>query len=199
MRIELDPLRHVYRLDGNIVPNVTRVLLDLYDWGPVIPEVLEHKRQIGIAVHRAIELDLADDLDRESLDLAIEGYFDAWVKFRRETRFQCHLSECWVASRKFGYAGTLDLAGVFNGVQALIDIKCTHEVHPAAALQTAAYLRAATEMGFIRQARRFALYLRSKGNYRLEPHIDQNDYPVFLACLSRYNWRVANGLAKESA
>ena len=160
MRIELDQAQHVYRLDGAVVPNVTRILGDLYSWDSIPPDALERKRQIGSAVHRAIELDLADDLDPASLDTQVEGYFEAWRRFRREKRLHCYLSECWVASKKFRYAGTLDLAGKMDGVEVLIDIKCTAQAHPASALRTAAYLHAATEMGFKRRARRFALYLQ---------------------------------------
>ncbi len=197
MRIELNETQHIYRLDGVVVPNVTRILGDLYDWNLVPPEILEHKRQIGAAVHRAIELDLEDDLDPSSLDSQLEGYFEAWRRFRREKRFNCCLSECWVASKKFRYAGTLDLAGSLDGSNVLIDTKSTGEAHPSSALQTAAYLYAASEMGFISRAKRFALYLQSNGNYRLEPHVDQNDFPVFLSCLSRHNWRVSHRLIKE--
>lgn len=178
------------------VPNVTRVLRDLYDWGCVAPEVLEHKRQIGVAVHRAIALDLEDDLEPDSLDPMVEGYFEAWRRFRREKRFHCHLSECWVASKKFRYAGTLDLVGTMDGSEVLIDAKSSNP-HPGSALQTAAYLHAAAEMGFTSQAGRFSLYLQPEGSYRLEPHISQNDFPVFLSCLSRYNWQVSHRLLKD--
>jgi len=197
VKIELDPARHLYRLDGKVVPNVTRVLGDLYDWSLVAPEILEHKRQIGAAVHRAIALDLEDDLDPASLDPQLEGYFEAWRRFRRETRFHCSLSECWVASKKFRYAGTLDFAGSLEGSDVLIDAKST-EPHPGTSLQTAAYLHAACETGLLSRAKRFALYLKPEGAYRLEPHVNQNDFPVFLACLSRYNWRSSHRLTKET-
>ncbi len=198
MKIDFDPQKHAYRLDGIAVPNVTRVLGDLRDWSAIPRDALERKREIGTAVHLAIELDLLDDLDRVSLDSAVEGYFDAWRRFRREKRFECYLSECRVASKKFRYAGTLDLVGEMNGKDVLIDAKVSAEPHPATTLQTAAYLHAGLEMGFIGLGtERFALYLQSDGRYRLEPHPGKNDFAVFLSCLARYNWCLSKGLIKE--
>jgi hypothetical protein len=180
-----------------VVPNVTRIIGDLYDWSLVPAEALEHKRQIGSAVHSAIELDLRDDLDISTVDSQAEGYFEAWRRFRLEKRFNCCLSECWIASRRFRYAGTLDLAGDMDGSDVLIDAKTTDTSHPGSTLQTAAYLHAASEMGYMpAHAKRFALYLRPNGAYRLEPHPYKNDFTVFLSCLSRYNWQVYRGLIK---
>ena len=196
MKIEFDAERHLYRLDGAPVPAVTSILSDLFDWQAVAPDTLEHKRQIGLAVHRAIALELDDDLDRSSVEPRIEGYLEGWKRFQREKRFSCHLSECCVASKRFRYAGTLDLAGTMDAADVLVDVKCG-EPHAATSLQTAAYLNAAREMGFLSNANRFALHLGPEGVYRLEPYADPNDFAVFLSCLSRHNWQVWKHLMKE--
>ena len=198
MNIDFDAARHLYRINGAVVPNVTRVLADLYDWDSVPAQTLERKRQIGSAVHRAIELDIQDNLDESSIDPQAAGYFEAWRRFGKEKRFACHLAERQVGSWRFRYAGTLDLAGDMSGADVLIDIKTTYQLHPGSGLQTAAYLYAASEMQLIgASAKRFALRLQADGAYRIQPHQDKNDFPVFLACLSRHNWCVARKLLKE--
>lgn len=198
MNLELDIASHRYCLDGAEVPGVTRVLQPLYDFSAIRDGVLEHKRQIGESLHLAIALDLKDDLDIDSLDPGVLTYFEGWRKFRRETRFKCFLSEKQVASKKFRYAGTLDFAGLIGGAEALIDGKTTAGLHPAVALQTAAYLNAASEMGLIRSsARRYALRLTPDGAYILDQHKDRSDFAVFLSCLSLHNWRNRHGLPTE--
>lgn len=198
MRISFNEVGHVYRINGLRVPNVTQVLRDLYDWDQVPLEVLARKRQIGVAVHEAIALDVYDGLDESSVDPEIAGYFAAWRRFRREMAFHCVLSECRVGSAKFRYAGTLDLAGNMAGEDVLIDTKNTYHVHPSAALQTAAYLQAAQEMRLLPEnIKRFALYLRGDGTYQLQSHMEARDFAIFLSCLSRYNWAVCHRLIKE--
>ena len=198
MKIEFEARSHRYHLDGRPVPNVTRVISDLHDFGSIPEGALERKRTIGGAVHRAIELDLEGELDPTSIDPNVSGYFSAWRAFMEEKRLECYLVECRVASSKYRYAGTLDLVGEMDGKEVLIDAKVSREPHPAARLQTAAYLQAAGEMGFLAPStRRFALYLRADATYGLESHTDKNDLPVFLACLARYNWQLGQRLIKD--
>jgi hypothetical protein len=198
VNLAFDPVEHRYRLDGAEVPNVTRILAPMYDFSAVREDVLNHKRDIGIALHKAIELDLNDDLDEASIDEEVKGYFEGWKKFRRETGFECLLTEHRVASEQFRFAGTLDLAGLIDGVESLLDSKVTVALHPAVALQTSAYLRATSEMGLIRaNARRYALRLKPNGTYTLDQFKDKNDFAVFLSALSLHNWKTRHGLAKE--
>jgi hypothetical protein len=197
-RLTFDPEKHLYRLDGALLAHVTGILQDLGDWESAPAASLLLKGQIGEAVHRAIELDLRGELDEDSLDSQIAGYFQAWKRFQREKPFEAYLTECQVVSAKFRYAGTLDIAGDMAGVDALIDIKTGNRLQPTDALQTAAYLCAAAEMAYLRaSAKRFSLKLSADGAYRLEPHTGRNDLPVFLSCLSRHNWRVRHRLNEE--
>jgi hypothetical protein len=199
VRIELETGAHSYRINGLAVPSVTGVLADLYDWGGISAAKLERKRILGTAVHKAIELDVRDDLDESSVDPQIAGYFEAWRRFRKEARLSPVLAERPVGSKNFWYAGTLDLAGDLGGIDALIDIKTSARPHASNKLQTAAYLLAASEMRLMRKtAHRFVLILQPDATYRVEPHISANDFSVFLSCLSRHNWRIANGMLKET-
>lgn len=198
--MEFNAERHEYRLDGRYVPNVTRILAPLQDFDGIRREVLEHKRQIGEAVHAAIQLGLTDNLDEASIDPAISGYLLAWDSFRAQNKFECFLSERMVYSGKYRYAGTLDLVGMVSDREALLDVKCTAGINPSVGLQTAAYLHAASEDGLIRSsARRYALQLDQDGTYRLEPFTDKTDFAVFLSLLSVHNWSARHGLLKEPA
>lgn len=193
--VAFDPDRHEYRVAGRLVPNVTRILGSLYDFSSVPPAVLEQKRAIGVAVHRAIEFDLADDLDDATIDHRIEGYIAAWRKYRRERKYRHVHSERRVFHPGFNYAGTLDLFGHGLGYRnkpapLLIDLKTTFDVHPAVALQTAAYQNAlAVEYPAAKTSERMALQLKPDGNYREHWFQDPKDWPVFLAFLTTENWK----------
>lgn len=184
--LEFDKPTHTYRWNGQIVPSVTQVLAQLSDFSMVRPDVLERKRQIGQWVHKAIELDLADDLDEESIGDDWRGYFNGWRKFRAESGFVASASEQQVYSEKYRFAGTLDLAGELpKAGTAIIDAKCTTMIYPTVGPQVAAYSEAAG----CPKAKRFALQLSPDGKYELHPLTDRGNFGVFLAALTLHNWR----------
>ena len=147
MKLTFNQERHEYQLNGNIVPAVTQITSSLIDLSAIPQDVLEHKRQIGTALHKAIELHLADDLVLDSVAEQVRPYFDAFLKFMADTGFKPRNSEYRVASEIYQYAGTLDMDGYMKGKLSVVDFKTTSVLHPATALQTAAYLQAANETG----------------------------------------------------
>lgn len=194
MMLTYNPATHEYFWDSQPVPSVTRILQQVVNYSGVPAEVLERKRQIGEAVHQAIALDLANDLDEESVVEPWAGYFQGWRRFMRETGFEPALCEHRVYHRQYGYAGTLDICGRLKGKCALLDIKTSAEVHPSAALQTAAYAAALEDQDHIKTNVRYALQLKDDGSYELHLHKGSADFQVFLALLSIYNWRKRNQL-----
>lgn len=192
--LTFNPETHEYFWNGQPVPNVTRILQPVVDYSGVPTDVLERKRQIGEAVHQAIALDLAHDLDEESVVEPWAPYFRAWHRFLIGTGFEVILYEHRVFHRQYGYAGTLDLWGRVNGQYVLLDIKTSSDVHPATALQTAAYAAALENQEQLETKARYALQLKPDGGYELHPHTESSDFQVFLALLSVYNWRRRNGL-----
>lgn len=198
VNVEFHKESHTYKVGGSPVVNVTRVLAPLYDFASVPPGVLEHKRQIGDALDAAIELDIKDDLDEATIDAAIGGYFEAWRRFRKEKRFECYLLQSPVFSKKYRYAGTPDAVGLIDGEEALPDWKATYSTHPAVALQTAAYVGAASEMGLVRSnVKRYGVRFDADGRYFMEPYKDSADFHIFLSLLSIHNWKSRHGLIKE--
>lgn len=198
--LHFDPDRHAYQLDGAHVPGVTSALkvVSSADYAGVDPEVMARKAAIGTAVHRVIELDCLDDLDTDSLDAQLMPYYRAWLDFLAVSGFDVILSEAKVASRRYRYAGQLDLFGRLNGIPCTIDAKCVAAVMPSTGPQTAAYTQALREtrpdlLPAAMPCRRYALQLRpfdAQGRpmvtpWKLHPFTqDAADLRLFLACLT---------------
>ncbi len=183
--LTFDESTHTYRADGKVVPSVTQVLDAYTDLSRIPKDILERKRQIGVAVHKAIELDMRGDLDESSISGPVAEYFAGWLKFKAHSGFVCREAEQKVYSKKFGYAGTLDLVGDLPTGEALIDAKTTTMLYPAVGPQTAAYAMARGTP----KIPRYALLLDPSGKYNLEPLTNKGDWAVFQAALVIHYWR----------
>jgi len=179
---------HTYRFDGAVVPSVTQILAPLNDLSFVDPQVLEYKRQLGTAVHKATELYDLGDLDEDSLAPVIRPYLDAWIRFRREKPFEILGMEQKVYHPLHRYAGTYDRMISMDGRRGPLDIK-TGETLPGYGPQTAAYKAASEAETGERLTGRWTIQLRDDGTYRLHTKADADDWPVFLSCLNLYRFR----------
>ena len=188
--------RHEYRLEGVRLPSVTQIMKPLMDFSGIPPNVLERKRQIGTAFHKAVELHLNDDLVLESLAVSVVPYFEGFIRFMNDTGFQPRKWEYRVASSIYGYAGQLDIDGYLRKRLAVIDFKTTHEISPSVAIQTAAYRQAANETNASEETivDRYALQLRPDGTYRLEQHKGTMDFEIFKSLLNIHKWKAANNV-----
>lgn len=201
--LQFDEDSHSYTLDGKPCVGVTETLKDLSsrEYRFVKAEVMAEAAWLGQAVHKVIELDIEGELDEESLDERLVGYLEKWRHFVATSGFRPILSESKVFSRKFSYAGTLDLFGILNGEAALIDAKRCASVPRTAGPQTAAYEIALRECypEIVAQAavgpregriHRFALHLTpgETPGWRLVPFKNPNDARVFLSALTLHNW-----------
>jgi hypothetical protein len=129
----------------------------------------------------------------------LRPYLASWRQFRAQSGFVPVLSEARVHSRRYGFAGTLDLFGVMNDSPTLIDAKRTAQVPRSAGPQTAAYQIAlresrpeaiadAIELGVVgMNIMRFALHL-TPGRWQLVPFRNPNDQRVFLSALTIHNY-----------
>lgn len=199
--LHFDELAHRYYWMGQPVPNVTGVLerAGLYNFGTATREQLEDARELGRAIHKVTELHDRGTLDDASVHPVLVPYLAAWRRFVAETEFEIELIEQRVYNTIYRYAGTLDRAGhmrlpAWRGQaksRALLDIK-RGVPQRATGPQTAAYQYC--DGSTWRGCQRFAVYLQDDGTYKVEHHNDPNDWSVFLAALSIYNWRgAANG------
>lgn len=194
-----DEARHAYTLDGVPVPGVTTALkvCSSADYAGVDPEVMERAAARGTAVHRMIELDGAGRLDEDSLDDQLQPYFSKWRQFLAQSGFVSLVREHRVASRRYGYAGTLDLFGILNDRYALIDAKSVVRVMPTTGPQTAAYEVALREQDpwLVPEGAkvwRYALQLPPTGPWKLVPFTSPSDTRVFLAALTIHNFTSRN-------
>lgn len=189
---------HTYRLDGQNVPGVTTALkpISTADYAFVDPEVMERKALFGTAVHKLIELDCLGELDVEDLDEDLVPYYGAWREFLAASGFQVLLSESKLGSRRYRYAGQLDLFGQLNGFRAMIDAKCVVTVMPSTGPQTMAYTNLVREsrpdlLPAAAPCQRYALQLRpalhlgDNARWQLVPFKeDAADWRLFLAALT---------------
>lgn len=196
--LQFDAAEHAYRLGGRRLPHVTQICGVVGELYRGIPQpVLERARDRGAAVHYATEL-----FDRGELGAyppEIQGYLDAWSRFRAETGFHPEHIEIRVCDPAHGYAGTVDRVGVFTrlpklkpGPLDLLDLKATYTIMPQVAVQTALYANAYRKTFGLppkQVIRRWAVQLREDGTYRLHECNELPDLAVGLAALSLFSWR----------
>lgn len=195
--LAFDEDRHEYRVGGRLVPSVTQILAPLSsaEYRHVDRAVMEAAAALGTAVHKMIELDVRATLDTDSLSDGLRPYYGAWRNFRALSGFRMVLSESRVYSSRYGYAGTLDLAGWLGDRFAIIDAKRTAAVPRTTGPQTAGYeqaLREHAEHAVLwpkdTPIDRYALHLKTDGKWALVPFTDRSDLRVFLSARTLYQW-----------
>lgn len=176
---------HEYRLGDVVVPSVTQIIKAVVptDFSFIKPEVLDRKRQIGVATHKAIDLFIAGKLDEETLHEAVRPYFLSWLRWY-ELGAEIIQAEQRVYS-PLGYAGTLDCLCEIRGEPWLFDWKCTSRPEKAHRPQTAAYALTKPEW----KGRRAALYLNKNGGKPLLVEHEDSDFADWLAILRVYNYQ----------
>lgn len=188
-----DPSTHIYTLHGVRLPSVTQLLAPIApDFSMVPPAVLEAKRQLGVVVHEACELNDEDDLDDESVPLEVEPYLAAWRKFKADTGAKVEMSEQQMFHASLRYAGTLDRVLTISGARWLIDLKTSADPYPSYGVQLAGYLELLRAHPFEFEAdgvRRATVHLRPDGTYKLAEFKNPNDAAAFMACLSIWHWK----------
>ena len=190
----LDRATHTYRVDGRVVPGITKIIKSagLVDdsW------FTEYSRERGSAAHLACQLHDEDDLDEASVDPVIVPYLEAWKKFRAESGFRPTMIEESLYSPTYGFAGTPDRYGILNGDEVIIEIK-TGGISFVTGIQLAAQrILFANAMNLISK-KRFAVQLTNEGKYKLTQFSGNSDFNDFLSCLAVHNLKVKNGLIKE--
>lgn len=204
--IRYEDSTHTYWLDGVRVPSITQCMkpacFDAFDF--VNDAVLATAAANGSALHRMVELyeergdfDLGWASSEAEADLMVDllSDLDAYLDFKAKTGFVVTRSEQIVASRKYKFAGRLDLTGMFPGESTsnILEIKRTATPPRSAGIQTAGQEIALRETFDIKdsvQIKRWVLHLRH-GQHKLIPHTSKADKATFLACRTVTNWREA--------
>lgn len=166
-------------------PGVTTVIREAGLMGSWQPQDLEWYFQRGTAIHEATALYDQGILDKSTIDPRIQGYLDAWKKFRTDTGHGSAFIEKSLCHPLYKYCGTLD--------RDELDIKSGNS-QPWHLIQGAAYcaLRNTTLIPVWS-----TIYLQEDGNYKVisyKPKEILDAFKIFLAALAIYNWRKNNNV-----
>lgn len=160
--------------DSAQYPRVTEVLREVGvapSYEGIDPAVVSLARERGIAIDRACDLIDIGDLDFDSVDDRLLPYLRAYQKFLDETGYIPEASQQAVVHTKYRYRGTCDMRGRIHGGRLIADRKCTASLHPATALQVAAYKLAHEHQHPFELVDMIAgLHLRKNGTYVLCPY-----------------------------
>ncbi len=193
-RITFQEEGHQYQIDGESVPSVTQVVDQLQDWRGIDPAVLAKAAERGTLIHKACELIVLGTLDWQTVDASILPEVETFAAWWQTSRFKPLLVEGLVGSRRYRFAGRLDLFGVWKTGLALIDFKTGAEF-PAYKFQTAG-LRIALEetiaapriLARLPPIERYCLYLKGD-KARPVRHESPRDASTFLAALTCSHYR----------
>lgn len=190
-QLAFDEAAHRYTVQGRTVPSVTQILDPLCDFSMVDRQALERARQLGTAVHRMIELEVAGTLDESTVRGPLVGFLQQWREFVKVTGFRMLHCELRLYSSRYGYAGTMDLHGMLDD-ETLIDTK-SGATPKTAGLQTAAYHQLGVENSiFPPTTRRRVLDLKENSWRLTKPYTGTGDLRVFLSQLNVHNWQRGN-------
>lgn len=186
-----DAASHTYTLNGRVLPSVTQILKPIGpDYSTVPADVLEAKRALGVAVHKACELDDEDDLDELSLSEVLQPYVASWRKFRADTGAIVLENERQLFRADLSFAGTVDRLATLQGDFWLLDLKTAADPHASYGVQLAGY--ELLLQGGRGPLRRGTVHLRDDGTYRLHEFKNPNDAACFRALLSLHQWKESN-------
>lgn len=193
--LDFDPVGHVYRLHGTIVPSVTDVLRPLENFARIPADALEYARERGTLVHEAMALLARNDLEWESLDDELLPLVLGGQRFLMESDITITASELRVYSERLRCAGTIDLAGHWHRRDVIIDFKATATVPASVGPQTSGYEHLFRDLfAHKKRLQRYCVHLLPN-DYRVIPLEDSRDESIFLSALNLYHWGVQHGIA----
>jgi len=197
-----DAETHTYTLDGRRLISLTEALhvagfISGEEW------FTEEARLRGSAVHAACWYFDERDFNESTLDPRIRPYLDAWKRFREESGWAAENTDesgrdtsikeepLWSFE---GFATTPDRVGELGGHPTILEIKTGLE-SPWHGPQTAGQAIARSERTgrALHTLRRYGVYLRNDGTYRLRPKTDRGDYAAFRAALTVALWKGLHG------
>lgn len=107
-------------------------------------QITEEAADLGTQAHAMIDL-IVRGQEAAELPEAIQAPVNAFREWWKSSGIQIVLGDTKVASRKFGYGGSLDALGWRNGKFLILDWKTSSGLYNEYALQVAAYAQAFSE------------------------------------------------------
>ena len=200
---------HVYRdAAGRRIPSVTQIMEAnrLQDYSKVKPNDLKKAQEGGKKAHEMCELDDNGWAEFYTFPEELMGYLVGWRAFKAAVGATILCTERKVWHPVHGYSGTFDgFLRDRNGVHWFIDRKTGPE-DEAHEIQLAGYWEAVkvsapeilppgTGIDMIRFA---AIHLHVDGTFTIAPHNAKRGWPLFLACLQLFQWKLKNKKIKFS-
>jgi hypothetical protein len=182
---------HVYKTAAGVVrPSITQMMsmVGIYDFSMVKPDVLENARRRGTNVHKwCEEFDVHGFVDETWIADDEMGYFQAWLKFRKEwnpviTKVENRMLRP-IAGVLVG--GTPDVEGFIGANPFVIERKACSAKHPGWAIQTALQEMLITGKPRVGHIGRMSVQLKPNGNYTAIPYEDSSDGDVALAIVQK--------------
>lgn len=173
MKIEFEPKKHTYTVDGTPTPSVTKIIKLICDdpYNGVPKAVLERAANHGNKVHELVEaMALGQEVEEASGFVGIAQR--RFVQLKEERLITAASCEQCVAYVKDGlplYAGTYDMLGTVDGDQAIIDIKTTEKIHrDMLKIQLSLYAWAIEQMTGVAVPKAYVLWLPKKDLGQIE-------------------------------
>jgi hypothetical protein len=187
--IRFEEKTHSYWLDGERLIGVTTALklAGMYSYFGSDGGVAADR---GTAIHTLTELHDAGALDESKIENPILPYLDGWKRFREENQIEVLGIEEVVFHPIYRYAGKTDRRVMWNGREAIVDIKSGLKA-PWHGLQTAAYAKCHP-----RPMNRFCLYLSDDATYEIVEHREPTDWDIFRSALAIVNWKRRHNIVK---
>lgn len=163
--LTFDEASHIYRLNGDIIPSVSKLMEPLKDqcYGGISKRTLENAAIKGSAVHNSIENWIKFGID----DIPSEhrGYFNGFMEWWKQYKPRVFGSEVRIYHKLMRYGGTIDLLCEIGGLLELIDFKTTYTLlEMACSVQLEAYSQALISHGITPQ-RKHILHLKKDGKW----------------------------------
>lgn len=163
--LTFDEASHIYRLNGDIIPSVSKLMEPLKDqcYGGISKRTLENAAIKGSAVHNSIENWIKFGID----DIPSEhrGYFNGFMEWWKQYKPRVFGSEVRIYHKLMRYGGTIDLLCEIGGLLELIDFKTTYTLlEMACGVQLEAYSQALVSHGITPQ-RKHILHLKKDGKW----------------------------------
>lgn len=187
--LKFEEKRHIYLLDGQLLPSVTTIMRPLDDalYKGIDEEVMRMAAARGTAIHNAVENYVIYGI--EDIELKYSGYFDAFLKFWEEKKPEPLATESRMYHKFLRYAGTADLPCVIQGKKVLIDYKTSAAVNKMlTGVQLEAYAKAYDSHGF-KFDEKAIVHLKNDGSYQMVKYKanDMESWEVFSSLMVVWN------------
>jgi len=187
--LQFEESRHIYTLNGQILPSVTTVMRPLNEalYKGIDEEVMRLAAARGTAIHNAVENYVLYGV--EDIESIHRGYFDGFLKWWDDYKPEPMATESRMYHKFLRYAGTADLPCMINGRKVLIDYKTSAVVNEMlTGVQLEGYAKAYESHGF-RFDEKAIVHLKNDGSYKMIKYkaIDIENWQVFSSLMIVWN------------